>query len=217
MWNLSRIRAFAIPLCNPNNFASGWVIGLKWVEMTAVRLHCNQKWVYKGIASWLSLWLAIAYLWIAIFHPETCAPYSAHHYYAVSTTQPTETLSVDPGLISKRPLLAAKQVAMGHIAPGQFPPVDALIVSFDQAVEYGNYISAEASTNAAWLLRAHNHADAGFTLISFMILALPQLIWLQWLPPFSSLILLQPQLHHQCLLAPPVGPPRFQSVVLEFA
>lgn len=159
--------------------------------IAAVRLRCTPKWIYPGIANWLSLWLAIGYLWVAIFHPETCAPYNAHRYYVVTESQPTETLSVESNPIQS------------HLA------TDGFNLRLDAIAEYGNYISSEASSNAAWLLRSHNHADAGFTLISFMILDMPRFTWLHWLPAFLSLILLQTSLRHQFSITPPVGPPRF--------
>jgi hypothetical protein len=38
---------------------------------------------YRWLATFISLWLVVAYLWLALFYPLMCAPYSSDAYAAL--------------------------------------------------------------------------------------------------------------------------------------
>lgn len=107
--------------------------------------------IYRGLALYLSLWLAVAYLWLALFYPLMCAPYQTTPYppldqvttFAHTSTPFSMVMSVPVGL----PL----------------------------------YISSDAASSASWLLDAHNDATGlALTFINVLSLpALSWLQWVQ--------------------------------------
>lgn len=83
---------------------------------------------HHGLAIYLSLWLAFAYLWLALFYPLMCAPYRAHTYPPIDRISTFEHTTTPFSMVMSVP------------------------------VALPLYIASDAASTSAWLLDAHSDA-----------------------------------------------------------
>jgi hypothetical protein len=89
-------------------------------------------WIKEQSCQWLtiylSLWLAIAYLWLALYYPLMCAPYHSTSYKPLSQVE-----------------------AFAHT-------ITPFSVVMNSAVSLTLYVTSDNAPDATWLLHSHNNA-----------------------------------------------------------
>ena len=112
-------------------------------------LICTQS--YRGLATFLSLWLAVAYLWLALFYPLMCAPYRSDAFAPLDQIAAFEHTITPFSVVMSAP------------------------------VGWPLYVDSEAASSSTWLLASHDDTTGlALTFINGMSLsALSWLNWVQ--------------------------------------
>ena len=89
-------------------------------RLTAFKARC-----YRWQAIFLSLWLTVAYLWMALFFPLMCAPYRTDNYSPID------------------PVTAFEHTITPYSVMAEMP------------IKWSHLVRMTDSSNAAWLLDSH--------------------------------------------------------------
>jgi hypothetical protein len=106
---------------------------------------------YRGLATFLSLWLTVAYLWLALFYPLMCAPYRSDAFLPLDQIAAFEHTITPFSVVMSAP------------------------------VGWPLYVDSEAASSSTWLLASHDDTTGlALTFINVMSMpALSWLHWVQ--------------------------------------
>ena len=156
-------------------------------RLTWIKLAWIKEEGYRWLASFLSLWLAFAYLWLAYFYPLMCAPYSFDSVYI-----PVAESAYDLSLAFEHTITPYSLVMNSHVG---WPP----------------YLVSSTASNVSWLLGSHDDAT-GLALTFINVISLPPSSWVHWVQPLQTLSLLHSAFYEQFHASPPERPPRLSLI-----
>ena len=134
---------------------------------------------YRWLASFLCLWLAVAYLWLALFYPLMCAPYRSDDLYG----------------------------ALDHVTAFEHT-ITPFSVAMSAPIGWMLYLTPEGDSTASWLLDSHDDTT-GLAVTFINVFSVPLVAWLNWVQPPPTVTLLHTELYKQFRVSPPEEPPRF--------
>lgn len=142
---------------------------------------------YRWLASFLSFWLAIAYLWMALFYPLICAPYGFDSYVPVARLN-----------VFSHTITPYSSTTETHILqPNETP----------QYLRSSEFVSVTAS----WPIDSRE--DTSGLVMSFIDgISLPGLSWIIPAQPYQTISLLHAQSYEHFHASPPDRPPRLLSI-----
>lgn len=150
--------------------------------------------------TFFSVWMAFAYLGVALFYPATCDPSGLRGDYTRGNyTINTNTLSAS--------VVEWEQKNVAQTATQTITLTDTFLDDTDSI--QNAYITSDSASNASWLLHSRlPAATAQSFVIDFVVItALPHR-WADESPSLLSLRFWLSQFHHQFKALPPERPPK---------
>jgi len=146
----------------------------------------SKEQAFRWLASFLSLWLAVAYLWLALFYPLICAPDGFNSYVPV-------------------PHLNVFDYAISPFSAG----IDLHILRPGDEIRYLR--SSESVSTRSWPVDSRE--DTSGLMMSFIDgISLPGLSWVKPAQPYQTMDLLHTQSYTNLHASPPEQPPRISLI-----